>query len=233
MKTANFRASLVFVTSLHAAGCAFAQEVDVRNVSLVRQDFSDCGNADVSAQDASRVGGTAVVERRSGGSGRVWVSLGAQPNTTYHFFLKCVRLLGDLTTDLDGAGSAIFQFGNGETADIFAFDVYPEGAPAGNKYQSVQVNFRAPRIAVAPHIEYVSQVGNRVTFAYEGIPAGSEVAIVNSTFRDPIVTTTYGLSPLGAGFTDITIPDGGVYYLLARGQADGHYIAQTITFYID
>jgi hypothetical protein len=233
MKAANFLASAVFVVAFHAAGSAFAQEVDVRSISLVRQDFSDCNNADVSAKDPSRVGGTAIVERRSGGSGRVLVSLGAQPNTTYHFFLKCIRRLGDLTTDLDGFGSAIFQFGTGETADISAFDMYPEGAPPGNKYQSVQVNFRAPPVAVPSRIEYVGQVGKRVSFAYEGIPRGSEVAVVNSTFGDPIVTSTYGLSPLGTGFTDITMAAAGTYYLLVRGQADKNYIAQTVEFYID
>jgi hypothetical protein len=27
---------------------------------------------------------------------------------------------------------------------VFAFDMYPEGAPLGNKYQSIQIDFNAP-----------------------------------------------------------------------------------------
>ena len=60
--------------------------------------------------------------------------------------------------------------------------MYPEGAPLGNKFQSVQVNFRdpPPPIVLSPRIEYVSQVGDRVSFAYEDLPANSEVVVVNA-----------------------------------------------------
>ena len=30
-----------------------------------------------------------------------------------------------------------------DSGPVFAFDMYPEGAPLGNKYQSIQVNFNA------------------------------------------------------------------------------------------
>ncbi|MGH6926449.1 MAG: hypothetical protein ACRED5_22200 [Propylenella sp.] len=234
MKSANLLATLIVCALVYPSGSVFAQAVDLRSVALVRQDFSDCSNADVSASDTSLVGGTVAVERRPDGSGRVRVSLGAQPNTTYHFFLKCVRLLGDFTTDTDGFGSGDFRFQAGETGDIFAFDVYPEGAPSGNKYQSVQVNLREPPpvVEVPPHIEYVRQSGDSVSFFYEGMPAGSEVAVVNSTFGSPTVVSTYPLSPLSTVFSDITISGEGVYYLLARGQANKHYIAQSIQFYL-
>ena len=232
MKSAYVLAAFALCASINLADSVLAQSIDMRSVPLVRQDFSDCSNADVSAQDATRLGGTAAVLRTSSGSGSVRVILGGQPNTTYHFFLKCVRLLGDITTDTDGAGTGFFRFGSGETGTVFAFDVYPEGAPPGNKYQSVQVNFDRPQPPVPPRIDYVSQTGDTVTFAYEGLPAGAEVAVVNSTFGTPRVETTYPVSPLGMGSADITITGEGMYYLLARLQADQSYIAQTIDFYI-
>ena len=68
-------------------------------------------------------------------------SITAKPNTTYHFFLKCIRLLGDIKTWDEGEGQAEFSFSNGESGNVFAFDMYPEGAPPGNKYQSVQVKY--------------------------------------------------------------------------------------------
>ena len=205
----------------------------MRDVSLVLRDFSDCSNADVSAEDKSFVAGGASVQRRPDRTTVIIVDLLARPNTTYHFFLKCVRLLGDLTTQADGSGTATFRLQTAETGDIFAFDMYPEGAPLGNKFQSVQVNFRdpPPPIVLSPRIEYVSQVGDRVSFAYEDLPANSEVVVVNA--RNGFVVE--GLSvPLvygGLGVADITVPGGDDYYLLVRSQADKNYIAQTIRFY--
>jgi hypothetical protein len=233
MKSANLLASLIFGASVYAAGAALAQEVDVRDVSLVRQDFSDCSNADVSTEDRSLVGGKASVQRRPDRTTVIIVDLTAQPNTTYHFFLKCVRLLGDLTTQADGSGSAVFRFRTEEAGDIFAFDMYPEGAPPGDKFQSVQVNFRdpPPPVVLSPRIGYLSQVGDRVSFEYEDMPAGTEVVVVNAT----IGSTVEGLSVLlrwgGRGSADITVPSEGAYYLLAQSQVDKNYIAQTIKFY--
>ncbi len=107
---------------------------------LVRQDQSDCVNSDVQAGDPARVGGVIAVTRLTDGSYTADVSYSAgTPNTTYHVFLKCVRLLGDVTTDGSGRGTGRFTFGADEISSPFAFDSYPEGAPSGNKFQSVQV----------------------------------------------------------------------------------------------
>jgi hypothetical protein len=111
-------------------------------VSLVRQDQSDCTNGNVSDSDPSRIGGTAWVSRDPNGTTTVKVAITGTPNTTYHFFLKCVRLLGDIKTYDEGEGNGAFDFRTGETGNVYAFDMYPEGAPAGNKYQSVQVVFK-------------------------------------------------------------------------------------------
>jgi hypothetical protein len=72
----------------------------------------------------------------------VKIAMTVQPDTTYHFFLKCVRLLGDIKTDDEGIGEATFTFQTNSVGGVFAFDMYPEGAPAGNKFQSVQVHFQ-------------------------------------------------------------------------------------------
>ena len=53
-----------------------------------------------------------------------------------------MRLLGDIKTDDEGIGEAIFTFQTNSVGGVFAFDMYPEGAPAGNKFQSMQVNFQ-------------------------------------------------------------------------------------------
>jgi hypothetical protein len=111
-------------------------------VSLVRQDFSDCQNGNVSDADPSKLGGTIWLARGSDGTTSVKVGITAEPDTTYHLFLKCVRLLGDIATGDEGTGTATFTFPTASVGSVFAFDMYPEGAPAGNKFQSVQVAFR-------------------------------------------------------------------------------------------
>jgi hypothetical protein len=107
--------------------------------SLVRQDSSDCTNSNVNANDPSRDGGIAIVNRNNDGTIGVEVAMTVSPNTTYHFFLKCVRLLGDITTGDEGTGKAFFTIPGNAVGPVFAFDMYPEGAPAGNKFQSVTV----------------------------------------------------------------------------------------------
>jgi hypothetical protein len=118
-----------------------APDPNEREVSLVRQDQSDCQNGNVSDRDPSLIGGTAWVVRGSDGTTKVKVGITAKPNTTYHFFLKCVRILGDIKTWDEGEGQGEFSFSTNETGNVFAFDMYPEGAPPGNKYQSVQVKY--------------------------------------------------------------------------------------------
>lgn len=109
-------------------------------VSLVRQDFSDCGNGNVNASDPSRVGGTVTARRLHSGKISVQVDLlRGTPLTDYQFFLKCGYLLGTLHTNPYGLGSAAFEFPSSKSGSQFAFDMYPDGAPSGNKFQSVRV----------------------------------------------------------------------------------------------
>jgi len=152
MRQGNRRATLLSALFLSGFAGAFAgpaaaqttaaaPDPNLRSVSLVRQDFSDCSNGNVSDSNPTLIGGTAWVVRGSDGKTSVKVGITASPNTTYHFFLKCVRILGDITTQDEGEAVATFEFSTNEAGNVFAFDVYPQGAPAGNKFQSVQVKF--------------------------------------------------------------------------------------------
>jgi hypothetical protein len=113
-----------------------------REVFLVRQDQSDCTNTTVPNSNTDP-GDLGILEifRGDDGNTTVKVAMTVSPNTTYHFFLKCVRQLGDITTGDEGVGTAIFTFPTNATGPIYAFDMYPEGAPPGNKFQSVTVSF--------------------------------------------------------------------------------------------
>ena len=75
-----------------------------RQVYLVRQDQSDCQNNNVPNQDGPNVSGIVTVIRGQDGNTTVNVALTGTPNTTYHFFLKCVRQLGDIKTGYEGTG---------------------------------------------------------------------------------------------------------------------------------
>jgi hypothetical protein len=110
-------------------------------VYLMRQDQSDCANSDVNGNDPLRIGGTVQLLRTPDGNTSVNVAITASANTVYHFYLKCVRQLGDITTLGDGTGNAAFTFPTNQTGAVYAFDMYPEGAPLGNKFQSVQVKW--------------------------------------------------------------------------------------------
>jgi len=154
MRRSNRRFKLLSAALLFGfaalSGAAFGQimyppepkvDPNERDVSLVRQDQSDCQNGNVTDRDPTLLGGTAYVLRGSDGKTTVKVGISAKPNTTYHFFLKCVRLLGDIKTWDEGEGQATFTFNTSEVGNVYAFDMYPEGAPPGNKYQSVQVKY--------------------------------------------------------------------------------------------
>lgn len=119
------------------AGPAAAQTAT--SVSMVQQDFSDCTNANVKDNGGGAPGGTVWIVRNRDGSVNLKIAMSATPLTTYHFYLKCVRQLGDIKTDEDGVGEAVYALPAGAAGSVFAFDMYPEGAPAGNKFQSVQV----------------------------------------------------------------------------------------------
>jgi hypothetical protein len=112
-----------------------------RGVYLVKQDFSDCQNNNVPNTDGPNVGGFVKVIRGTDGNTTVAIALTGTPNTSYHFFLKCIRILGDVITGDEGAGIAEFSFKTSEVGNTYAFDSYPEGAPAGNKFQSGTVKY--------------------------------------------------------------------------------------------
>lgn len=116
------------------------------NVKLawVRQDFSDCSNSDVTTSNPSLVSGFVNVHTEPDGSLIVLSHLrSGTPETAYHVFVKCIGYLGELYTDSSGVGSAVFTIPPGTASGIgpvFAFDMYPDGAPLGDKFQSVRVN---------------------------------------------------------------------------------------------
>ena len=112
-----------------------------RQVYLVRQDQSDCDNTNVPNVDSPLVSGNVWVTRQSDGNTNIRVVINAKPRTTYHFHLKCVRRLTEITTDDEGVGNASISVPTSQLDTTFAFDMYPEGAPSGNKFQSATVKF--------------------------------------------------------------------------------------------
>jgi hypothetical protein len=111
-------------------------------VYLVRKAASDCTNSDVPNVDSPLVGGNVWVARTTNGTTNVKVAMTGTPSTTYHFFLKCVRLLQDITTDSEGVANVTLSFPTNAAGNVYAFDVYPQGAPPGNVFQSAQVAFQ-------------------------------------------------------------------------------------------
>jgi hypothetical protein len=119
-----------------------ASDPNQLQVYLIRKDQSDCQNSDVPNVDSPLVAGNVWVTRLSNGNTNLKVAMTASPNTTYHFFLKCVRLLGDIPTDGEGVANVSFSFPTNSVGNVYAFDMYPQGAPPGNKFQSAQVKFQ-------------------------------------------------------------------------------------------
>jgi len=113
-----------------------------RQVYLVRKDQSDCTNSDVPNTDSPLVAGNVWVSRLNNGTTSLKIAMTASPKTTYQFFLKCVRQLGDITTDDEGVANVTFTFLTNQAGAVYAFDMYPAGAPAGNKFQSARVSFQ-------------------------------------------------------------------------------------------
>lgn len=124
----------------YAAGPARAQSAT--SVPLVLQDFSDCQNGNVTDPNGLLTKGTAWIVKNTDGSINIKVGITLVPNTTYHFYLKCVRQLGDITTGDEGVGEGLFTIPPNTVGNVFAFDSYPEGAPAGNKMQSMTVRLQ-------------------------------------------------------------------------------------------
>jgi hypothetical protein len=113
-----------------------------RAVSLVAQDSSDCTNTTVKDDPTRTRGGQILVTRGDDGKTKVHVTMTVTPSMTYHFYLKCIGPLGDITTDEEGIGTGDFSFATSSAGSVFAFDMYPEGAPSGNKFQSLTVSFK-------------------------------------------------------------------------------------------
>jgi hypothetical protein len=135
-------AATMFVATLAArAQAAPPMSANERQVFLVQQDESDCTNTTVPSGNPSTVGGDLLLTRGTDGNTTVKIAMTVSPDTTYHFFLKCVRQLGDIKTGDEGTGSATFTFPTDSVGSTYAFDMYPEGAPLGNKFQSATVEF--------------------------------------------------------------------------------------------
>jgi hypothetical protein len=117
------------------------QDPNQNQVFLVRKDTAECSGSDVPNVDSPLVGGNVVVSRLRDGTTSTEVAMTAKPNTTYHFFLKCVRRLGDITTDDEGVAIVSFTYPTNSVGNTYAFEMHPEGAPPGNRYQSAQVAF--------------------------------------------------------------------------------------------
>lgn len=112
-------------------------------VALVRRDFSDCLNTDVHPANDMQVGGyVAVNHDTTNCSVDISIERGT-PNTAYDFFLKCHYQLTTIHTDGSGHGNAHASFPRKDVGQAFAFDMYPAGAPSGNKFQSEQVRLAA------------------------------------------------------------------------------------------
>ena len=153
--SAQPRAKSFFISFLIASAVAFAATNPAlaqskkkpppvnptAEVNMIRQDQSDCTNSTV-VDNPSLIGGTAYIYRESNGTTNVTVGITASPSTTYNFYLKCQKQLGTIVTSDEGAGIGTFSFPTNSVGNIYAFDMYPNGAPPGNKFQSVQVNIK-------------------------------------------------------------------------------------------
>jgi hypothetical protein len=111
-----------------------------RQVVLVRQDTSDCSGSDVPNVDSPLVGGTLWATKLFDGNTSVKIAMTTRPNTTYRVSLKCVRPLGDLTTDDEGVANVSFAFPTNLVGPVYSFELSAGDAP-GSKYQSAQVKF--------------------------------------------------------------------------------------------
>jgi hypothetical protein len=128
-----------FVLAATPALSATILRSTVAVVPLVQKDSSDCLNSDVTSQD-TKLGGFVTITQLDDKSftANVVITSGTK-NTQYNFYLKCFRLLGSITTNEYGIGYANILLGGSTLAGrSYAFDMYPGGAPPGNKYQSLQ-----------------------------------------------------------------------------------------------
>ncbi len=110
-----------------------------KRVDLVRLDSSDCTNSNVT-RASGLVGGFISVHAKKDRELVVNVHIKTgTPNTKYNIFLKCKQQIGTLYTNQKGLADAEFKVSKDIVPSVFAFDMYPDGAPLGNKFQSAQV----------------------------------------------------------------------------------------------
>jgi len=112
-----------------------------KTVPLVRRDAAACAADNVSTSDSSVTGGSVTAFRRSNGATEVALHLtgATTPSTNYEVHLDCVRKLGTIKTDDKGNGAGSFDFTPDTAGQAFGLEIYPEGASAGNVFQSLQV----------------------------------------------------------------------------------------------
>jgi hypothetical protein len=107
-------------------------------VALVRQDEGSCTNDTVADTGSAAVAGSVTVSLETSSTSTAAIRLaGASPNTSYRIFLKCFRQLGTLRTDASGNAGRTVEFPTDAAAAVYAFEVFPEGAPPGSKLQSL------------------------------------------------------------------------------------------------
>ncbi len=91
-------------------------------MALVRQDASDCSGSNVDP-DASETGGTIWATRLFDGNTSVKVAMTMKPNTTYRVALKCVRPLGEITTDDEGIANVSLAFPTDLVGPVYSFEM--------------------------------------------------------------------------------------------------------------
>jgi hypothetical protein len=107
-------------------------------VALIRQDEGSCGNETVVDNGAAPISGSVTVARATEESSTAGIRLvGLSPNTSYRILLKCIRQLGTLRTDDKGNGGRTVDFPNSAVANVYAFEIAPEGDAPGTKLQSL------------------------------------------------------------------------------------------------
>ena len=113
-----------------------------RQVVLVHRDTSECSGNDVPNTDSASVRGTIWATRLFDGNTGVKVAITARPNTVYHVMLKCVRPIGDIKTDEEGVGNLSLAFPTNLAGPEYSFELAPDNAAAGSRYQSAQISFK-------------------------------------------------------------------------------------------
>ena len=114
----------------------------IATVNIFKQDYSDCTNSDVPNTTSSSTVTGYIYVIKSEFDGKLFAEVHLNkgtPNTKYNIFLKCKQKIGELSTDNNGVGAVVVMAPLNIVPAVFAFDMYPDGAPLGNKFQSVQV----------------------------------------------------------------------------------------------